>query len=93
MPFLLLTNYPSQTPADLKNRFSQGGIDVPEDRFYTSTMATAAFLERQSGRRAFVIGEGALPHALYSVGFTLTDQNPDFVVHVARKSWLDRRRG
>ena len=80
VPFLLLTNYPSQTPADLQNRFAQAGINVPEDRFYTSTMATAAFLARQSGRRAFVVGEGALTHALYNEGFTLTDQNPDFVV-------------
>lgn len=80
VPFLLLTNYPSQTPADLQNRFQQAGIEVPVERFYTSTMATAAFLRRQSGRRAFVIGEGALTHALYSEGFTLTELNPDFVV-------------
>ena len=80
VPFLLLTNYPSQTPADLKNRFQQAGIDVPENRFYTSTMATAAFLKRQDGRRVFVVGEGALTHALYSEGFTVTEQNPDFVV-------------
>jgi NagD protein len=79
-PFLLLTNYPSQTPADLKNRFAAAGIEVDEDRFYTSTMATAAFLAKQNGRKAFVIGEGALTHALYNVGFTITDINPDFVI-------------
>ncbi|MGD8396185.1 MAG: HAD-IIA family hydrolase [Candidatus Eiseniibacteriota bacterium] len=78
--FLLLTNYPSQTPADLENRFAAAGIRVPADRFYTSAMATAAFLERQAGRKAYVIGEGALTHALYSIGFTVTDIDPDVVV-------------
>jgi NagD protein len=80
VPYLLLTNYPSMTPQDLQNRFAQAGLDVPPDRFYTSAMATASFLERQDGRRAYVIGEGALTHELYQIGFTVTDQNPDFVV-------------
>lgn len=80
VPFLLLTNYPSQTPSDLRHRFLHAGIEVEESNFYTSTMATAAFLKRQTGRKAYVIGEGALTHALYSIGFTMTEQNPDFVV-------------
>jgi len=82
MPFLFLTNYPSQTPADLRNRFLGAGIDVPAERFYTSAMATAEFLRDQSDgeRKAFVIGEGALVHALYESGFVLSDTDPDFVV-------------
>jgi len=79
-PLLFLTNFPSQTPQDLQNRLAQAGIHVKEDKFYTSSMATAAFLKRQSGKKAYVIGEGALVHALYSIGFTITDINPDFVV-------------
>lgn len=81
-PFLFLTNYPSQTPADLRGRFLGAGMDVPSDRFYTSAMATAEFLNGQAGqeRRAFVVGEGALIHALYEAGFTLTDTDADFVV-------------
>jgi NagD protein len=78
--FVLLTNYPSQTPADLRGRISAAGIDVPADAFYTSAMATAAFLERQGGRKAFVIGEGALTHELYRIGFTITETEPDFVI-------------
>jgi len=87
MPFLLLTNYPSQTRKDLQNRLSLAGVDLPEEAFYTSAMATAAFLERQSGRKAFVIGDAALTHELYNVGFTITDQNPDFVVVGETKSY------
>jgi len=79
-PLLLLTNYPSQTPLDLQNRLNSAGIKISAEHFYTSAMATAAFLEKQDGRKAFVIGEGALTHELYRIGFTITDINPDFVI-------------
>lgn len=48
--------------------------------FYTSAMATADFLRRQEGKKAYVVGEGALIHELYKAGFTITDVNPDFVI-------------
>jgi NagD protein len=84
LPFLFLTNYPSQTPADLRDRFHNAGIraDVPEKHFYTSAIATAEFLHDQAGdrRKAFVIGEGALVHALYQSGFVLSETDADFVV-------------
>jgi NagD protein len=81
-PFLFLTNYSSQTPADLSNRLAGVGLGIPPEHFYTSAMATAEFLDHQAGdrRRAYVVGEGALVHALYQVGFTLTDTDADFVV-------------
>jgi NagD protein len=81
-PFLFLTNYSSQTPADLASRLAGAGIVVPFEHFYTSAMATAEFLDKQAGtrRRAYVIGEGALVHALYQAGFTLSETDADFVV-------------
>lgn len=83
-PCLFLTNYPSQTPGDLRERFLQAGIgvDVPARHFYTSAIATAEFLNEQAGdrRKAFVVGEGALVHALYEAGFTLTSSEADYVV-------------
>lgn len=81
IPFLFITNYPSLTPADLSHRVRKAGLDVPAEHFYTSAMATATFLKSQgAGDKVFVIGEGALTHALYEQGFTITDQDPDFVV-------------
>ena len=80
MPLVMLTNYPSQTGQDLANRFATAGIDVPDSAFYTSAMATADFLRRQEGKKAYVVGEGALIHELYKAGFTITDVNPDFVI-------------
>lgn len=83
-PFLFLTNYPSQTPQELRERFLQSGlaVDVPARRFYTSALATAEFLHDQAGerRRAYVVGDGALVHALYQAGFTLADTEADYVV-------------
>lgn len=79
-PLVLLTNYPSQTANDLQNRLSACGIDVPAEVFYTSAMATARFLEQQDGRKAYVVGDGGLTKALYDVGFTITDIDPDFVI-------------
>jgi NagD protein len=80
--FLFLTNYPSQTPADLAGRLAGSGIDVPARHFFTSAMATAEFLDKQAGsrRRAFVVGEGALVHELYKIGFTMSETEADFVV-------------
>lgn len=80
IPTVLLTNYPSQTAQDLANRFHSAGIEVPAERFYTSAMATADFLSQQPGKKAYVVGEGALVHELYKAGFTITDVNPDFVI-------------
>jgi len=80
--FLFLTNFPSQTPADLATRLAASGLAVPPSHFFTSAMATAEFLDRQAGphRRAFVVGEGALVHELYKVGFTISETDADFVV-------------
>lgn len=82
IPFLFLTNFPSQTPSDLRNRFLHAGLDVPAGHFYTSAMATCEFLRDQAGdaRKVYVIGEGALIHSLYEAGFILSDTDADFVV-------------
>jgi 5'-nucleotidase len=81
-PFLFLTNFPSQTPADLSGRLAAAGLDVPPRHFYNSAMATADFLTSQAGdrKRVFVVGEGALVHELYQAGFTLSETDADFVV-------------
>jgi len=81
-PFLFLTNYSSQTPAELAYRLGTAGVAVPPEHVYTSAMATAEFLAKQAGprRRAYVVGEGALVHALYQAGFTLSETDADFVV-------------
>ena len=79
--FLFLTNNSRHTPRDLKRKLDQLGIDVPEDHFYTSGMATASFLQRQKPHgSAFVIGDAGLTNALYEVGYSITEHSPDYVV-------------
>ena len=57
------------------------GLDVPEEHFYTSALATAAFLQEQApGCSVFAIGEAGLLNALYDAGITMNDVNPDYVV-------------
>ena len=57
------------------------GLDVSEEHFYTSALATAAFLKEQSpGCSVYAIGEAGLLNALYEAGIIMNDVNPDYVV-------------
>ena len=81
LPFLVLTNNSMYTPRDLAARLLATGLEVPEERIWTSAMATARFLEDQRPQgSAFVVGETGLTTALHASGYTLTDRNPDYVV-------------
>jgi NagD protein len=80
-PFLVLTNNSIYTPRDLSARLVAGGLNVPEDRIWTSALATAAFLDKQQPKgTAFVIGESGLTQALHDIGYVQTDNSPDYVV-------------
>ena len=79
--YLFLTNNSGMTPKELQQKLQRMGLEVPEEHFYTSALATAAFLKAQSpGCSAFVIGEAGLLNALYDAGIVMNDVNPDYVV-------------
>ena len=79
--FLFLTNGSERSPRELQQKLERLGIGVGEEHFYTSALATAAFLKSQRpGGGVFVIGESGLINALYDAGFTMNDINPDYVV-------------
>jgi NagD protein len=81
VPFMLLTNNSIYTPRDLRARLLRTGLDVPESSIWTSALATAKFLDTQRpGGSAYVIGEAGLTTALHSIGYVLTDSDPDYVV-------------
>ena len=79
--YLFLTNNSGYTPRELQQKLARMGLDVQEEHFYTSALATAAFLKEQSpGCSVFAIGEAGLLNALYNAGITMNDVNPDYVV-------------
>jgi NagD protein len=79
--FLFLTNSSERSPRELKEKLDRLGISVDQNHFYTSALATASFLasQRPNGG-AYVIGEAGLINALYEVGFSMNEINPDYVV-------------
>lgn len=86
--YLFLTNNSGSTPRELQQKLARMGLDVPEEHFYTSALATASFLKNQApGCSAYVIGEAGLFNALYDAGITMNDVDPDYVVVGESKSY------
>ena len=79
--YLFLTNHSGMTPRELHQKLWRMGLDVPEEHFYTSALATAAFLADQApGCSVYALGEAGLLNALYDRGITMNDVNPEYVV-------------
>ena len=79
--FLFLTNSSERAPRELQEKLARLGLEVDKSHFYTSALATAAFVAHQSpGCTAYVIGETGLINALYNAGITMNDVNPDYVI-------------
>ena len=78
---LFLTNSSAMSPKELRQKLARMGIEVDVDRFYTSALATAAFLATQNPNAGvFVIGESGLINALHDAGFYIDSVNPAYVV-------------
>ena len=86
--FLFLTNNSGSTPRELQQKLKRMGLEVSQEHFYTSALATAAFLKEQApGCSVYAIGEAGLLNALYNAGITMNDVNPDYVVMGEGKSY------
>jgi NagD protein len=80
-PIPRLTNSSIYTRRDLAARLRRGGLDIPEDSIWTSALATAAFLsDQRPGGSAFIVGEAGLTTALHGAGYTVNEQDPEYVV-------------
>lgn len=81
IPFMVLTNNSRFTPSDHCTRFKRMGLDIPESNIFTSALSTARFMQKQHpGGRAYVIGESGMFTALHEAGYTITQEDPDYVV-------------
>lgn len=79
--FLFLTNGSGKSPQELQLKLCRMGMEVDESHFYTSALATAKFISRQSpGCSAYVIGEPGLFNALHDAGVMINDIDPDYVI-------------
>lgn len=79
--FLFLTNASGRTPGELRQKLKRMGLDVDESHFYTSALATAKFLRKQSpGCSAYVIGDPGLFNALHDEGIMINDVDPEYVI-------------
>ena len=81
VPFLFLTNNSQRSRRDVATKLNRMGIPIQEKHVFTCAMATARFLARQlPNGTAFVIGESGLTEAIHSIGYIMTDHDPDYVV-------------
>jgi 4-nitrophenyl phosphatase len=83
LPFLVLTNNSTRTPAVVAERLQRMGMDVGAEQILTSSLAAALYLKkiRREGARVYVVGEEGLQRPVSEAGFELADDGPaDFVV-------------
>ncbi|MDA3896410.1 MAG: HAD-IIA family hydrolase [Desulfobacteraceae bacterium] len=80
--FIFLTNNSYHTRLELRDRLLNMGVEVDDDCFYTSAMATASFLkvQRPNGCSAYVIGGKGVTEELEYAGIEITTKNPDYVI-------------
>lgn len=79
--FLFLTNSSERSPRELQQKLARMGLDVSEEHFYTSALATARFVSSQKpGGSAYVVGGAGLIMALHDRGITMNDVDPDYVI-------------
>jgi NagD protein len=86
--FVFLTNSSENTIKELQGKLSRMGLVVGFEHFYTSALATATFLQSQNPNgSAYIIGEAGLINALYDVGYSSNNIDPDYVVMGEARSY------
>lgn len=80
--YAFVTNNATLTPEQYSAKLGRMGIAADPSRVVTSSIATAAYLATlsPSGGNVCVVGEAGLIHAIRDAGFTVTDEDPAFVV-------------
>ena len=86
--YLFLTNSSERSPRELSQKLARLGLDVGEEHFYTSAIATASFLATQKpGGSAYIIGEAGLINAMYAHLFRINDYTTYFFFVVQTPSY------
>jgi len=71
LKFVLATNNSTKTPRQYQERLANIGLKIRQDQVITSSIATAALLQKRfpDGGAVFIIGEDGLTEALAQAGF------------------------
>ncbi len=78
---LFVTNNSTKLPLNYSQKLKNMGINVYEDEFLTSGIATSIYLKRWKDKgKAYVIGEEALKEAIIKVNWEISDENVDAVI-------------
>jgi 4-nitrophenyl phosphatase len=81
LEFLFLTNNSSRHRRQYAEKIRRLGLDITEEKIFTSGEATAQFLTKQHPEaKVHVVGTPALEETIESFGFRLVTENPDVVV-------------
>ena len=81
IPHLFLTNNSQRSRRDIVMNLHRLGVESHVDQVFTCAVATARFLASQKPNgTAFIIGENGLTSALHHNGYTIVDDDPDYVV-------------
>ncbi|MFC3928129.1 TIGR01457 family HAD-type hydrolase [Streptococcus caprae] len=82
LPYLFVTNNTTRTPEDIQTMLSsQFGIETGIETIYTATQATVDYMNDLGYEKtAYVIGESGLKSAIEAAGYTLTGDQPAYVV-------------
>lgn len=76
-----LTNNSSRSKKEYADKLARLGIAAPEDQIFTSGEATAIYIKKQKpGASMYVVGTQPLENEMRGHGFSLVDQQPDYVV-------------
>lgn len=79
--FLFLTNNSSKSRVEYVAKLAGFGLELPEEKIFTSGEATARFLAADSpGARIFLVGTPPLEREFKSHGFKLVQKNPNYAV-------------
>lgn len=80
-PYFFLTNNSSRSRVDYSNKLAKYGLEIPEEKIFSSGMATAIFLKKgKQGARVYLVGTPSLEEEFQAYGFQLVGDGPDYVV-------------
>ncbi|HVD98870.1 MAG TPA: HAD-IIA family hydrolase [Cytophagaceae bacterium] len=81
IPFKFLTNNSQRTSRDVCYKLNALGFQVEVEDIFTCGLATARYLSTiKPEGTAYVIGEGGLLTELHNHGYSIVEENPDYVV-------------